>query len=364
MADTKTASRSRPSTTRRRPSASRTAATAAATAALSTAGKSTGGTVARRPRATTRPAGGVALDDTVAPNGASTAILEADVTDELGRVAPTFGNVLSSIGLGVADSQTALDKGLIDSVKALADKKIKVVTDVIQSLDDDGLPDLEATELITQEVSVLNFVTPTVHEWKFVRLAMDLSVGEIDNTSGFTFNRHQESFGVDAVGLFWGFIGWFDTYDNSSDTVSSGDTRQEVDWSQGQVRVDALLAPREVDGFTPPAQVDIGPRIYFAQGSVTDTTTAGVRTRSMKVRLKLLKASGAVNPGKNLVVEAPGLQISFTNGGAFTGSTTNTDGEVEVTLGRVVPVGATVSPIRFTVTASLGQIRQSGQVTL
>jgi len=35
-----------------------------------------------------------------------------------------------------------------------------------------------------------------------------------------------------------------------------------------------------------------------------------------------------------------------------------------VTLGRVVPVGATVSPIRFTVTASLGQIRQSGQVTL
>ena len=364
MADTKTAPRTRRSSPARRRTATRTAAGSGASPLTTTATSS--GTVARRPRAATRPVGGITLDDTVAPAGASTtpAELGADVTDELGRAAPTFGNVLSSIGLGVATSQTALDKGLVDSVKALSDKKIKVVTDVIQELDDDGLPDLDATELVTSEVSVLNFITPTVHEWKFVRLAMDLEVGEIDNTQAMTFKREQVSIGYNAVGMFWGFLGWFDTHDESKTTRVTSNSEQEVDWSQGQVRVDALLAPREVDGFTPPVNVDIGPHMYFSQGSVTDTTNAGVRTRSVKVRIKVLKASGAVNPAKNLVVEAPALGISFTTGGNFNGSTTNTDGEVEVTLSRVVPVGATIQPRQFPVTASLGQLRQSSQVTL
>ncbi|WP_207555792.1 hypothetical protein [Intrasporangium flavum] len=362
MADTKTASRARRSSARRPATASRAASAVAPTDGANGSNGSSSRAVTRR---ATRPVGGVALDDTV-PAGAATtpAELGADVTDELGRVAPTFGNVLSSIGLGVATSQTALDKGLVDSVQALSDKKIKVVTDVIQTLDDDGLPDLDATELVTSEVSVLNFITPTVHEWKYVRLAMDLEVGEIDNTQAMTFKREQVSIGYNAVGMFWGFLGWFDTHDTSKTTNVTSSSEQEVDWSQGQVRVDALLAPREADGFTPPANVDIGPRLYFSQGSVTDTTAAGVRTRSVKVRVKVLKASGAVNPAKNLVVEATGLGISFTTGGGFNGSTTNTDGEVEVTLSRVVPVAATVTPRQFPVTASLGQVRQSSQVTL
>jgi hypothetical protein len=211
---------------------------------------------------------------------------------------------------------------------------------------------------------VLNFITPTVHEWKFVRLAMDLEVGEIDRTQAMTFKREQVSIGANAVGMFWGFLGWFDTHNEEKRTTVTSSAEQEVDWSQGQVRVDALLGPREADGFTPPANVDIGPRIYFSQGSVTDTTASGVRTRAVKVRIKLLKASGAVNPSKNLVVEATGLGISFTTGGGFNGSTTNTDGEVEVTLSRVVPVGATVTPRQFAVSASLGQIRQNTQITL
>ena len=362
MADTNTAPRTRRSAAGR----SRTATADAPEASpLPPTTNGDSRAVTRRPRASTRPAGGVALGDT-APSGAGTtpAALGADVTDELGRVAPTFGNVLTSVGLGVATSQTALDKGLVDSVKALADKKVKVVTDVIQTLDDDGLPDLDATELVTSEVSVLNFVTPTVHEWKHVRLAMDLEVGEIDRTQAMTFKREQVAMGYNAVGMFWGFLGWFDTNDETKHTRVTSTAQQEVDWSQGQVRVDALLAPREADGFTPPASVDIGPRLYFSQGSVTDTTSSGVRTRSVKVRIKLLKASGAVNPNKNLVVEATGLGISFTTGGDFNGSTTNTDGEVEVTLSRVVPVGVTVSPRQFAVTASLGQIRQTTQITL
>jgi hypothetical protein len=45
------------------------------------------------------------------PLGFGAGTLGADVSGQLKAVAPTFGSVLSSIGIGVADSQTALDKG-------------------------------------------------------------------------------------------------------------------------------------------------------------------------------------------------------------------------------------------------------------
>jgi hypothetical protein len=193
---------------------------------------------------------------------------------------------------------------------------------------------------------------------------MDLSVGEVDNSAGITFTRTQRSIGANAVGLFWGFIGWFDTHDSTTTTTASVDRRFEADWSQGQVRVDALLGPREVDGFTPPAQVDIGPRLYFSQGTVTDSTTAGVHTRATTLRITLLKADGSANPSKNLVVDAGGLIPSFTTGGGFTGSTTNTDGQVELRISRQAPAGVTLTPRQFAIRVELGQISSTATVTL
>src|SRR6476661_8717121 len=147
------------------------------------------------------------------PVGLGTATLAADVSGQLRTVAPTFGQVLKSIGTGVANSQKALDAGVIDTVRDLADTEITVVTDVIQHLNDDGEPDPAQTQLVSTDLSVLNFFMPTIHEWKRVAVSMDLSVGAFNEKDGVSFHAEQSGFGTGMAGLFWGFIGVGETHD-------------------------------------------------------------------------------------------------------------------------------------------------------
>jgi hypothetical protein len=297
------------------------------------------------------------------PNGASTT-LDVDVSGQLQTVAPSFGTVLTSIGNGVAASQAALDQGIVDTVNALKDTKIKVVTDVVQGLDDDGLPDMEKSKLVTTDVSVLNFFTPTVHEWKHVALSMDLYVGAFDNEQGVSFSRRQNTSNVTGVGLLWGFVGWFDT--ESTETTSTFDrtTRQEGSWSQGEVRVDALLGPRTTSKFPVPADISIGPQIFFSQGAVTEAPApTGGTKRSVDITITVRKASGDENPNLSLEFDPGVLQPSFSTTAPFTGSTTNADGQCKVTLSRNLPAGFG-NPRKTPISVRLNQVSKSFVVTL
>ncbi len=305
------------------------------------------------------PAGGTSL---AAPAGAlgGALALGADVSGELNELAPVFGNVLASIGLGVANSQAALDKSLVDTAKKLSDTTITVVTDVIQQLNDDGLPTIENTHPVTNNVSLINFVSPTVHEWKSVALSMDLTVGAIDRETGITFNKSQHKASVGGGGI-WGFLGWFDAQASTTNTNINIRTDYEANWATGQVRMDALLGPRTSQNFPVPGQVQIGPQMYFSLGTVTEASSGGNVTRSIDVIIKVLKASGAVNPDKNIQISSP-FPPSFASGGGFNGSTTNAQGEIKVTFSRTVPVGFRRVP--GTVTASLGDISKTTQISL
>ncbi len=293
------------------------------------------------------------------------AAFEADVSDELGEVGPTFGDVLLSIGTGVADSQAALDQGLVTTAQHLSQTKISVISEVIQELDENGLPDADATQLIENEVSLINYVNPTVHEWKHMALSMDLNVGETDYERGMTFSREQRYIGAHAVGLFWGFLGWFDMDDRTTETRQESRIDQETDWAQGQVRMDALLGPRATTKFPVPAEVAIGPQIYFSQGSVQETITSGVVTaRALDVLVRVRKANGDVNPNVNITVEAPFFSISYIDDDTFNGSTTNAAGEVKVRLARNIPNIRFQRAVRGQLTARLGDIKQSTMVSL
>lgn len=310
------------------------------------------------------PVGSTLGADTL-PAGLGASLLDADVSQELRDSTPTFGNVLRSIGLGVAASQQALDASLVDTVRRLSDTTIKVVTDVIQKLDDDGLPVTASTQLVTNELSVLNFVTPTVHQWEQVNLSMDLTVGSFEAEQGLVFHRNQWDIAVHTYGLFWGFIGWTDTHNNSSDVDVTRQTRQEQDWAEGQVRLDALLAPRRTTKFPVPAQVAIGPQLFFTLGSITETAGAGggITARSIEVTIRVLKRDGGNNPSKNITLDSGGLLQSFITGGGFTGSTTNADGLVKVTLTRNLNPFFS-RPVRFVVKASLGSVSRTTSITL
>lgn len=295
----------------------------------------------------------------------ATQAMEADVSGEMASLAPTFGDVLLSIGMGVAQSQEALDNGLVETAKLLSQTDVTVVTDVIQELDDDGLPIPDHTELVQHDVALINFVNPTVHEWSHMALSMDLSVGEIDNETGFTFNRRQTSSRVASGGLLWGFVGFGLHSDRTNTTYRFGNTDQEMDWSRGQVRMDALLRPRDVRGFPTPADVTIGPQIYFSQGSVVETVTGGVVTaRTLDLLITVRKADGSTNPSVVIELDTGQFGHSFDTTGDFDGSTANSDGQVRVSITRTIPNARFLRPTSQIVRATLGSLERQVEIRL
>lgn len=338
---------------------------------------------AERPRTTTRPVTRAATTeagvvpaptrttpvtaetlDVNLPIGLGASPLGADVSGQLRTVAPTFGEVLAAVGVGVADSQAALDKGVIDTVHDLASTKITVVTDVIQHLNDDGEPDPAQTELVSTDLSVLNFFMPTIHEWKRVALSMDLSVGAFSESDGLTFHARQQGGGVGGVGLFWGFVGIGYDYDYDNQQSFSQSHQQEASWSAGEVRIDATLAPRQTGKFPIPAQISVGPQIVFSQGAVKEVAVAGAGiNRSIDVLVSVLKAAGDPNPNKAITVDAGPLRTSFSSTAGFTGSTTNANGQILVTITRNVPNAGT-GPAKVPVSVRLGGLAQAFTLTI
>lgn len=295
----------------------------------------------------------------------SSQALEADVSAEFAELAPTFGDVLLSVGTGVAESQDALDRGLVQTAKALSDTKITVVSDVIQKLDDDGLPVAADTELVSHEVSLINYVNPTVHEWSHVALSMDLSVGAVDNERGVSFSQRQQGKGISGVGLLWGFLGWFSTssYDNLQSYTSSVD--QEADWASGQVRLDAQLKPRDIERFPAPAEVSIGPQMYFSLGSVSETSASGVVTaRSVDMEIFVRKADGSENPSVNITLDSGPFRQSFKTDEGYSGTATNADGRCRVTLTRDIPSSRFLRATTAKITAELGDVKKTTELSL
>ena len=319
------------------------------------------------PPATAVPEGSILSANALIPGGAggSALALEADVSGELAQLAPSFGDILASIGRGVADSQTALDRGLVDTATTLSQSTITVVTDVVQELNDDGLPVPSATQLVTENVSLINFVRPTAHQWSHVALRMDMTVGAVDNERGISVNSKTKSARATNVGLFFGFLGIGVSSFKERSTFRSEESDFESNWAEGRVLMDALLQPRNVEGFDPPAEVSIGPQIFMALGSVQETLNAGVVTaRATDIVITVRKANGAVNPSVTIDVDPGPFDLSFATADGFTGNTTNAAGQCRITLSRNIPSPLFQRRVRGTVTATLGQIERSTTVSL
>jgi hypothetical protein len=311
------------------------------------------------------PTGSILAGSALAPLGSSALALDADVSGELAALAPTFGDVLSSIGNGVARSQEALDRGLVQTATTLSNTNITIVTDVIQELNDDGLPVPEATELVEETVSLINFVRPTAHEWSHVALSMDLSVGALDEERGMTFRSRMSSNRGTNVGLFFGFLGIGVSSFRSASTFRSSESEFEANWAEGRVRMDAMLRPRNVEGFDPPATVTIGPQLFVSQGSVRETVNQGVVTaRAIDLLITARKADGSANPNVGIVVDSGPFDLSFAATDGFTGDQTNAQGQCRVTLSRSIPNPLFQGRVRGTLKVNLGQVEKRQTISL
>ena len=329
-------------------------------------GKPTRTQAGAMPASAALPEGSILSAGALIPGGGGGVLAnEADVSDELAELAPSFGDILASIGRGVADSQTALDRGLVDTATTLSQSTITVVTDVVQELNDDGLPVPSATQLVTENVSLINFVRPTAHQWSHVALRMDMTVGAVDNERGISVNSKTKSARATNVGLFFGFLGIGVSSFKERSTFRSEESDFESNWAEGRVLMDALLQPRNVEGFDPPAEVSIGPQIFMALGSVQETLNSGVVTaRATDIVITVRKANGAVNPSVTIDVDPGPFDLSFATADGFTGNTTNAAGQCRITLSRNIPSPLFQRRVRGTVTATLGQIERSTTVSL
>jgi hypothetical protein len=281
--------------------------------------------------------------------GGSPAGLSADVTDELAQAAPTFGNLLRSIGTAVVASQQALDKGVVDTVNSMADTTIEVATTVIQHLDDDGLPNAEATEVITQELSLLNYAMPTVHQWGHVALSMDLEAAQVDSKSGLTFKQAGGSLGFGAGGG----AGWGASLSLMFGSTSI-DSRSEASWAKSQIMLDAQLSPRRTTKLPDPVKMRKGPIIIINAERKDDADmTKSDALRRLEVTITLLKATGEKHAGKTLLVDA----------GVFgpRGGLTEPDGKLPlITLERKAPLPEG----KFSITVTFGEMSREIVVTL
>ena len=285
--------------------------------------------------------------------------LAADVSGQLRDVAPTFGQVLSAIGQSVAASQAALDSGAIDTVKELVGTKISVVTDVIQYLDDDGQPQTDKTDFISSDQSVLSYFMPPIHEWKSVSVSMDLSVGAFSESDGVQFTSKQSATGHDRV-LLWGFIPITSSYRTTHTTTQSvsSQTTQDLSWSQGEVRLDATLGPRQTASLPAPAQVTIGPTMSASQGPVKEVRVPQSNSVNRSVDLTVTLRGVAGNPlaTKSLEVDGGGLRTSSTGA-------TDTKGVTTITVTRNV-ANTGVGPVRVPVILRYNQVIQTITVTI
>jgi hypothetical protein len=311
------------------------------------------------------PTGGYVASDML-PTGFFTNPLDANVGDDGQEIAPSFGEVLKSIGLAVAESQKALDESLVKTAQELSETTIKVVTDVVQVIDEDGRPDPSQTQLVTEEVSLVNFVPPSPHAWNQVAISMDMSVGEISSERGFTFQQKQTS--ANLGGGWFSAFGWFGggTSHNAA-TVDQSNT-SESKWATGQVRMAAELGARPSDKLPVGAEIAIGPKISFSQGAVSEVKQTGFLRRVVEVTVEVRKANGDPNPSKPLEVDVTPFAFAFVDhtgpDAALAANTTGARGQIKLRLTRDVPINNALSPQRGTVRVRLGQIRKQFDITL
>jgi hypothetical protein len=263
----------------------------------------------RSPRRAKRAKGRKASPETraealVAPIG-----LRADVTPQLIKAAPAFGDVLRSIAHAVSVTQTALDDAALESLETLAGQQVQVPVLVEQTLDDDGVP--TTVTIRTESVPLTSIITPSMQQVEQLTLRMDMRVQSFDATSGIKFNQNMSSAGVSYQGHKFGFgVATNNTNINSQFSNLS-------DFSEGSVVVSMDIVDRTGFQIPTPLQYGIGSNLSVRLLGVTQTlsTIPGpppvtTVTRVAELSVKQVKLDGSVvdlGLGEYDVTIPPGL---------------------------------------------------------
>lgn len=266
------------------------------------------------------------------PLGAVTAS-ESDITKELLEGNPAFGSFIKTVGLAVAEAQTALDKNMVATAKAISETQIDVIAVFEQRLkDDDGMMDEGIVHL--QKLPLINYLMPTAYNWSKVFLQADMYVSEFNNAHGFNIKGKTKTA---AGGLSFGGGFGFALGGAYADFSQNVDASYSQDYAAGKLHMEATLEPRKEIELPKPFVLQKGPQLKATVGKREDIDKDGKPTMvpaqivgrqvSITVTLKLSNGDPAANKTVEMSVDNPALNYDGTG-------TTDDNGQATFTIVR------------------------------
>lgn len=291
-------------------------------------------------------------------------VSESDITNELEKGGPAFGSFVKSIGMAVADAQTALDLNMVNTAKALSETQIDVIAIFEQQIkDEDGTMDKGIVHL--QKLPLINYIMPTVYQWSRVYLQADMNVSEFNAAHG--LNIKSKSFAIGGgisfgPGMIAGALAGGYSNVSHSQTMSYGH-----DTAAGTLHMEATLEPRQDVELPKPYVLQKGPRLKIMIGAREDLDKDGVVTtdpskvvgRRVSITAELKKSNGDPHSSKTLEVSVDNPLLNYVGNG-----TTGADGRFSFTVSRT---GAAFEPgniIQAVVRVWFGLVSDSVIITL
>lgn len=234
-------------------------------------------------------------------------------TSQLTEAGPVFGDVLRSIALAVADTQTALDDTSLDSLKTLAAQKAVIPIEITQNLKDDGTPG--TVEIKTASVPLTSIVTPSMLQVDQMTLRMDMRVQSFDATSGIKFNQNIASAGASYSRGSFGFAV------SMANTNVNAQFSNMSDFSSGAVLMSLDIVDRTGFEIPTPLQYGIGASLLVQLVDISQQVTAtppAVVTRVAKISVQKVTSAGPTPLGSGeygVSLADPNLLFVASSGG-------------------------------------------------
>jgi hypothetical protein len=289
------------------------------------------------------------------------AAADADVTDELQKGGLAFGELIKATGQSVAKTQRELEKTAADSISALCTQNVEIIAAELVEYNDQGA--ITDVQTVKQQLPLITIVDPPVYQWENVRLQAMLFAREVaSETSTTTTSAAVSSSFSASKGLLFGSARASFQAAAGSTTVTTSETS---DVSIGVMRLNALLTPRKDTGIPKPRQIVEGPSLRIVRGpldAVSAPDADGVRTRAQHLTIEYRNAEGDPIAGKKLSVSTDGVSWAFDDG---VDAETDADGEVALTLTRLIPDGADPNtPVDVVVSVRIGLVQDTLAVTM
>ncbi|MGH2689101.1 MAG: hypothetical protein ACRDKW_09895 [Actinomycetota bacterium] len=181
-----------------------------------------------------------------------------NVNDELKAAGLSFGKLIESTGLAVAETQNLLNDTGAETASALATTMVEVNAVHERTMNDAG--QIIAAKTHTRSLPLLTLIDPVFYKWTSVRLQGSFLAREVTRENQVKTQHAAGSLSIDKKGLSA----------SGSFSASSSQVATASDTSLGSMRLYAQLEPRRDVGIPKPTAVIQGPRLELSPGSVQD----------------------------------------------------------------------------------------------